>query len=273
MIIVPSKPLENNDPNVLPIRVVLQNRADLLAVFLRFFRLLFQSGACGDGLLWRDSDKTGIWIYDASPENPGKVPENPVPGIKLEIGGARYYQNFESADGASAGGVGTKDRTYYRAVGISVEVRGRNKAETYKITDTAADLLMIMKPFLLGEVQNLDTMESPTLAPVLALNQAGPSGDSPLIFQSGFSFNVTYFVSFNILEKGQNGAIEDANAGGMSFGGQQTREHPKAYSEGKRQGLFTYADFVTEAYDKNDPTNTVVVSNQLILPDRYDPPK
>ncbi len=67
MIIIPQS--KNTEAHLTPIRVKIQNRADLLALTLRILRYFFQQGLAG--LQWTDDPgTTDIFIEDAFMENP-----------------------------------------------------------------------------------------------------------------------------------------------------------------------------------------------------------
>lgn len=245
------------DSEVVPIHVELQTRYDLLAVLLRFYRYFFQQGIGGPDLIWKDDVSTGIWIYDQFPENP--TTENTYPLILINVGGIGYNQEF-MGNNMTGWTMGQKTITCRHTPAVSIEVRGRNKAEAYRISELCGMIAFIFAPLLKASVGNIDDVSGIFVGPVSPLGSAGPDvGDSPKLFGAQVSFQVSYKASYTTIEGGAFGPNPQPGNDGVSLGGQQRA------TDGKGFYLFTMADFHLTAQEKTDPSVTSLVSKTIII--------
>lgn len=270
MEIIPQKPIGSVDAELLPIKVILQNRADLLAVMLRFFRYLYQRGIGGENLLWRDGSETGIWIEDAFPEHP--IGENQLPIISVDIGGIIFgggadpmYPTGGLFDGRSGSNIDNFSKSFTQSVPVSLEIRGRNKLETFFISELTAAMLVLLTPELRGSVDNLQDIQGVNVSNVMPLGNPGKGvGDSPFIFRSTIGFTATYTVDYHITKQGlYGGSPLDPQGGGLNLGSDQTQTN----ETGEKRGLFTFADFhVTSRQNTNNAESHEFMS-KIIIPD------
>lgn len=188
MIIIPEKSPNSTNPELIPIKMILETRMDALALYLRVFRYFGQKGAWGEKLRWcDDQDKSGIYIAKYSSNSIGKD-INPLPAILLGIGG---YQTGELFMSQSAVDIdqsrGTTKLTHMNTT-ISVSVRGQNEQQTYMIADRTSMLLDVAKPQIVAAAQNLDYMSGINVGQVSKLTD--PSGN-PYIWECNLGFSVS----------------------------------------------------------------------------------
>lgn len=194
MIIVPEKSPANANPEVIPIRMILETRLDALALYLRVFRYLGQKGAWGPKLIWcDDQEKSAIYIAKYASNSIGKD-ANPLPAILLSIGG---YQTGDKFLSQSAVSISPEDgTTKMTTVGtaISVTVRGQNEQQTYLLADRTSLLLDAVRPQITAAALNLDYMSGISVGPVNKLTD--PSGN-PYIWECNLSFNIVVNRFYN----------------------------------------------------------------------------
>lgn len=194
MIIVPEKAPHNTNPEVIPVRMILETRLDALALFLRVFRYLGQKGAWGPKLIWSDDpEKSGIYIAKYAANSIGKD-ANPLPAILLSIGG---YQTGEQFLTQSAVDIDPKNGTTKMTIvstSISVSIRGQNEQQTYMIADRSSLLLDAARPQIVAAADNLDHMSGISVGPVNKLTD--PSGN-PYLWECNLGFSITVNRFFN----------------------------------------------------------------------------
>lgn len=195
MIIVPEKSPTSSNPELIPIRMILETRLDALALFLRVFRYLGQKGAWGDKLRWSDDPESeGIYIAKYSANSIGKD-ANPLPAILLGIGGYQTGEQFLSQSAVDINQTEGTTKMTKVSTGISVSVRAQNEQQAYFIADTTSLLLDAVKPEITAAALNLDYMSGISVGPVNKLTD--PSGN-PYLWECNLSFNIVVNRFFNI---------------------------------------------------------------------------
>ena len=194
MIIVPKK-IKGMSPDIVPIEVRIQNRADLLALTLRILRYFFQCNFLG--YQWHDdAEKSTIYIEDANQENPEV--ENPRPSLILDIGGAGF-QHTSTGNNLSNYDLDRATKYADQATTFQIEVTGRSKAEAFKLTDGLGTLLFLMDSDLKKFTPDIKQLHNIQMGNVTPLNSVGSRGDSVTLFSSNITFQLDYTLNFKLV--------------------------------------------------------------------------
>lgn len=255
MIITPLIPRHKNDPELIPIQMIVQTRMDIIKVYLRVLRYLGSVGAFGEDLIWTDDKDTKLNIQKVGDDHYGDV--NYLPIFVIDIGGYRIEDKyFMNSAVDSSRGQGTSFVSDMEP-GINITVRGRDDIETYRLADTLADYLRILKPDILGAVKNLEIMGG------ISVGKATPSNDSsgnPYCWECSVSFGVRATKYYNTKRYTGPGSSPDPGVNkGVHIGpaGIQSRLNPEGSVP-----LFSFANFVISAGE--DDESTFIVSDQIV---------
>jgi len=192
------------DSGVVEINMLAANRTDILLLFLRVIRYLFQNGVAGDSLLWDgDESKTGIWIENLSPEV--FADDNKRPAIFIDVGDVTY------ADVALLGNRTKMDmkgkyRKYSRHdLQVSLTVIGRNKIETHKIAERLGAALYLIKEQILEHTVNIESIGPIAVGRVSQVRSGAGSmaGDTTLAFSASVNFRTVYYLEFPLMQVGE----------------------------------------------------------------------
>jgi hypothetical protein len=259
MIIVPRLKVGSVDPELLPIRVILQTRMDAIVVILRVIRYLSSVGVYGESLKWFDSKDSPIFI--------NKVGEDPydnansLPSMTVDIGGYRIPDDkflYENAIKTNQEGT-----DFYSELntGVEILIKGRSDKEVYNLADNTADFLKVLKPDILGSVENLDGIFSITAGRVVPTTDASAT---PGRYECMVTMNIRAYKYLNWSRyKGPGDSPDPVLNKGihMGTGGIQSRLNP----EGTRP-LFSYSSFVVTAGSSD--ADAFVVTNQTMFSGR-----
>lgn len=258
MIIVPSKRVDNTDPEVLPIHMVVENRMDIMAVFLRVLRYISSVGALGDNLCWDDSDKSPIYIADYASATEFASEVNPLPAMLLRIGGygtGDRYMGHSMVDSSQEG----TSRLDNMSPGLQIAVRGRNKTETYFLSDKLTREINTLRPAIIASALNMEYMSGINVGEVSRLND---TSGNPYIWECMLSFSVsvdTYMFTTNYPGISPDPRLNKGLF--MGLAGSQEKEDPSI-----RRPLFSYADFVLQSGTPEDGFD-YTVSTRMIFDD------
>ena len=259
MIIVPRVKPGNKDPELLPISVIIETRLDVIVVILRVLRYLGSVGVYGPGLIWEDSKDSPLFI--------NKVGEDPyddanmIPSMTVDIGGYRIPEDkylYENAVNTSQHGT-----DFYSELntGVQILIKGRSDVEVYNLADNTADYLKLLKPDIVGSVENLEEMFSITAGKVVPTTDASAS---PGKFECMVTVSIKAYKYLNSTRyKGPGRSPDPTLNKGVHLGpgGIQSRLNP----EGTKP-LFSYGSFVLLAGDEN--SGGFVVTNQMLFSGR-----
>lgn len=200
-------------PDAVPIKVFISNRADLVALLLRILRYLFQQGIAGSELLWKDDpETTGITIEDSFLENPEEL--DMCPAITVSCGGITF--NKESIDrNKMTYNLDNYDVYSRHLIPINLDIRGRNKLETYKMSEVVAAALFLLTPQITESCPNIIDIQSISASPIVPLSNLEQAGDDGKQFNANVSFVVEYFVGFKMYKLGDlfSAAVFTGNVG------------------------------------------------------------
>ena len=189
-------------PNVVEIRMLARNRTDILLMFLRVIRYLFQNGIAGENLVWDGDDtKTKIWIENNSPEI--FQDDNKRPAIFIDVGTVTYATTALN-DNKATYHMGTYSKYSEHDLAISLTVIGRNKIETHKLSERLGASLYVLQEEIVAHTVNLESISPIQVGQVTQL-RAGPgsiAGDTTLAFTAPVSFRVKYYLEFPMMQIG-----------------------------------------------------------------------
>lgn len=240
MIIVPERSPNITNPEVIPIRMILETRMDALALYLRVLRYLGQKGAWGENLRWSDDPESpGIYIAKYSSNSIGKD-ANPLPAILVGIGGYQTGEQFLTHSAVDIDTYRGTTKMTMMNTNISISVRGQNEQQTYMIADTTSLLLDNVKPEITAAALNLDYMSGISVGPVNKLTD--PSGN-PYLWECNMSFSVSirrFYVSKNYT--GLRTPDPATDSGSVLYLGQAGEVGQYLFQDNKRP-MFALADF------------------------------
>jgi len=199
MKIYPQVSTLNPTSEAVPIKVYISNRADLTALLLRVLRYLFQQGIAGKDLIWSDSETCKIWIEDSFLESPDNV--NTVPSITLSCGGISFTKETTDRN-RTMYDLDTSDVYSRHLIPVTLEIRGRNKLETYKISEVVAAALFLLTPQITENCPNIYDIINIQASPISPLSNLEQAGDDSKIFAASVSFLVEYCVGFRVFKLG-----------------------------------------------------------------------
>ena len=185
------------------INMLAGNRTDILLLFLRVVRYLFQNGVAGDNLVWNDDpSKTGIWIEHVSPEIFND--DNKRPAIFLDVGEVTYADVALLNNRSSMDGKGNYRKYSHHNLSVSMQVIGRNKIETHKIAERAGSALYLIKVQILEHTVNLESIGPIQIGRVSPIRAGAGSiaGDTTLAFSSTLAFRAVYYLEFPMMQVG-----------------------------------------------------------------------
>jgi len=164
-------------------------------LFTRILRYFFQQGLL-EGLEWSENPTASkIYIEDSFAEIPKG--QNPWPSVVISIGGAQINP---ISIGNSLTSQSLTDRTkgMDSATTISMEIIGRNKSETFKISDAIATVLYLFSPEIKQYAVDIEDLLNITVGAVSPVNQVGAMGDQILTFTSSVTLSVRYKIEYKI---------------------------------------------------------------------------
>jgi len=189
MKIVVSK-LVGQNKDYSPIMVRLTDRADITALTIRIIRYFFAVGP--QEYRWRsDRKKSKIYIEDSYNENP--TTENQLPAIAINIGGIQY-KDMGIGDGLSYDDMDTtKIKALEGDTSVTIQIYGRNKLETYRLSDFIGRNLFLFAKEI--------TDYSPDITDVVGINVSPVSPaqgvfDTSKIFTASVSFAILFKLAF-----------------------------------------------------------------------------
>lgn len=187
----------------LPINLVAENRTDILLLFLRIIRYLFQNRVCGEKLIWdNDSEKTGIYIEVLSPELIQNT--NMRPAVFIDAGEVTYQFSALMDNKASMDLYGKSTKFSQHNITMDLTVVGRNKLESSYIAERIAAALFLITESIKENTKNIETIDNFRVGRPQPLNteSLGPGGDTSLAFLTRVSFSATYFLQFGQMQVG-----------------------------------------------------------------------
>lgn len=257
MIIIPRRPLDNNNPELLPIQMIIETRLDVLAVYLRVLRYLGSIGVYGKSLVWEDSPDSRLYIAKLSANSIGKD-ANPVPAILVSVGGYQTGEKYLSQSMVSSGRDGSARLTEMNPP-VSIVVRGRDELEATRLADLTSGYLDTLRPDILASVVNLEFMSG---IGVGAVDKLRDNSGNPYLWECSLGFSVS--VNRYYTTKRYPGGSPDPRINkGVFVGsaGEQAKEDPRS-----ARPIFAYADFVIQAGTPEDGYD-YTVSTQMIFDD------
>lgn len=261
MIIIPGVPVGNNDPELLPVSVIVETRLDIIVVILRVLRYFGSVGAYGPTLIWKDSADSPLFINKAG-EDPYDS-ANHLPSMTVDIGGYRVPDNqflFSNAVNTSQ-----KGTDFYSELNTSVQIliKARSDVETYTLADKTANYLKVLTPDILSAVENLEGIFSITAGKVVPTQD---ESSVPGKFECMVTLGVKAQTYLNWSRyKGPGGGPDPTLNTGVHFGvaGIQSRLNPNG-----SKPLFSYGSFITLAGDED--TGGFTVTRQMLFSGRKD---
>lgn len=259
MIIIPAKVSNNDNRELLPIEMVLENRMDMMIVLLRVLRYLGSVGAWGPNLIWEDSKDSPIGIYKFGENHYGDV--NKLPRMVVSIGGYRLPDSrYLYGDATDTSQRGT-DRNSDMNIGMNIQILGRSDTETYRLTDSTADYLKALRPSIIASVVNLEDIAGITVGSV---NPSRDNSGNPYMWESSISLGTYAYKFYNTSMYKGLGRSPDPNANqGLTVGA--AGPHSLKTPHPDRRPLFLLGDFVTIAGDPKEPGGEFTVSNSLVF--------
>lgn len=230
MIIQPIRKATDTDESIVPIHVRLQSRADLLALVLRIIRYFFQQGVAG--LTWTDDPNTDIFIEDSFMENPEDV--NMFPSIIISMGGAPFNETAMMQN-ISQYNLNNRVVFVHQTTSFNMEIKGRNKLETYKISEAIAAILFLAKDEILKHATDIEDIRGINVGSVSPVSNLIDGQNNLLGYKSNVTFSIFYKLEFKKVPIG---------------------------------GLFTTAIFVPSGESK-DGTSTHTYEKKVFIPE-YD---
>ena len=204
--VVPERdPRSVHGPNspIVEINMIAANRTDILLLFLRVVRYLFQNGVADDNLIWDgDEQKTKIWIENMSPEIFSD--DNKRPALFIDVGDTSYGDVSLLNNRSQHDGKGNYAKYSRHELSVSITVVGRNKIETHKIAERLGAALYLIKEQILEHTVNLESIGTISVGRVSQL-RAGPgsiAGDTTLALTSTVAFRTVYYLEFPMMQVG-----------------------------------------------------------------------
>lgn len=192
MIIKPIRKATDNE-DIVPVHVRLQSRADLLALMLRIIRYFFQQGLVG--LKWTDDhNTTDIFIEDSFMENPEE--DNMFPSIIISMGGATLNPNAMMQNIAQYN-LNNRVIFTHQTTSFNMEIRGRNKLETFKISEGIGAIMFLLKDEILKHATDIEDISGISMSPVNPVANLVDGQNNLLGFKSNVSFSIFYKLEFN----------------------------------------------------------------------------
>lgn len=185
------------------INLTAENRTDILLLFLRVMRYLFQNGVAGTNLIWSgDDSKTKIWIENLSPEI--FADDNKRPAIFIDVGDVTYADITLNDNRATSDGKGNYTKLSKHNLSVSMQVIGRNKIETHRISERLAAALYLIKDQILAHTTNLESIGPINVGRVSQVRSGAGSiaGDTTLAFSASVTFRAVYFLEFPMMQVG-----------------------------------------------------------------------
>jgi len=200
--IVPRRLSSDLPKGTVAINLVARNRMDILLLFLRIVRYLFQNGVAGEGLVWsNEEDKTGIFIEVMSAELLSST--NMRPAIFIDVGEVIYRKTALMENKSSMGMNGSMRKFSEHNLQVSMTIIGRNKIEAEKIGERLAQTLFLLNDVIKENTKNIEDIDPIRLSKVSPLPQGNsPAGDSTKAFSSAVTFGVKYYLEFGLLQQG-----------------------------------------------------------------------
>lgn len=260
MIICPGKPHANNDPELIPITMVLEHRLDALKVFLRVLRYLGQCSAFGENLIWEDSKKSPLYIAQMNDDKFGDV--NYLPSMWLDIGGYGVGEThlYESAVSTTKGeGTTVMDNIN---PSISIVVRAVSDLQAYKLADSLVGYLRVLRRSILSSVKNLENIGPISVGRV---TQSRDQSDNPHMYECIISFALDINQFYNSRHYAGPDFSPDPGVNiGLHLG---TSKSQKRKSRMEGVPMFSMASFQITAGDENSEDNDFVVLEQNVVRD------
>jgi len=256
MIIVPVKPVDSTDPELLPIRMIIEDRMDIIALYLRVLRHVSARGGMGETLRWEDSDTSPIYIAKHASGTEFANEVNPLPALLIKIGGYRTNEMFLSQSMVNTHQEGSS-RLSDLSPSIRISVRGRSEPETYRLSDILSKHLDTLRPAILASALNLEFMSGITTGEVYHLND---TSGSPYVWECNLDFSVS--VNRYMMTAMYPAISPDPRKNkGLFLGtaGDQSKEDPNS-----TRPMFAYSDFVLKAGTPEDGY-PYTVSTQMIF--------
>lgn len=185
--------------DAVPIEVYIGNRADLVVLLLRILRYLFQEGLCGPDYKWTNDEDTGITIEDSFLENPNEFDTKPA--ITISCGGISFTK--ESIDrNKTSYNLDDYDMYTRHFLPVNLDIRGRNKLETYRLSETLAAALFLLTETIVEYCPNIEDITQVSASPIVPLSDLEQAGDDGKQFRATVSFVIEYFVMFRMFKLG-----------------------------------------------------------------------
>ena len=184
------------------IDLVVENRMDMLLLFLRVIRYLYQNNIAGEQYTWdNDMEKTRIYIENNSPELLAQT--NMRPAIFLDVGETMFQHRALMDDKASMDMRGGSTKFSEHNVQFYITIIGRNKMEAGFLAERTGAALYILTENIKEHTRNINTIDGIRVGRIVPLpNGVGsPGGDTSLAFSCQLSFSVNYYLQHMIMDQ------------------------------------------------------------------------
>jgi hypothetical protein len=236
--------------------MIIEDRMDIIALYLRVLRHVSARGGLGDSLCWHDGDNSPVYIAKQASSTEFANEVNPLPALLVKIGGYRTAEMFMSQSMVNTHQDGSS-RLSELNTSVRISVRGRSEPETYRLADVLSKHLDTLRPAILASALNLEAMSGISTGEVYRLND---TSGNPYIWECTLDFYVNV-NRYMMTAKYPTVSPDPRKNKGLFLGtaGEQSKEDPLAF-----RPMFAYADFVLKAGTEEDGY-PYTVSTQMIF--------